>query len=73
MVHACYLDMKSRALYDRVMLLKASRDDIEIIGCDLKKSATDDLAPPPISIQIVYWAARDQQLGGCAEALGDVS
>ena len=57
---------KSRALFDRVMLLKATRDDIQIIGCGLKKSATDDLAPPPINVQIIYRAARDQQLHGCA-------
>ena len=57
---------KSRALFDRVMLLKAPRVDIQIIGSGLKKSATDDLAPPPINVQIIYRAARDQQLHGCA-------
>ena len=59
---------KSRALFDRLMLLKASRDDIQIIGSGPKKSATDDLAAPPINVQIIYRAARDQQLllHGCA-------
>lgn len=57
---------KSRALSERVMLLKAPPRFIEIIGSGLKESATDDLAPPPISVPIIYRAARDQQLHGYA-------